>query len=56
MIDFNTTSNRINELVNQYWSNKKVMSTFETNTTTYKELYGKNKDIVVKLDELVKIY
>jgi hypothetical protein len=56
MINFNTTTNIMHELNNQYWSNKKVMECFETNTTIYKELYNENEKIVNKLKELIDIH
>ncbi len=55
MIGFNSTISRMNELNNQYWSNKKVMELHGTNTTTYSELYEKNKKIVEELKVLIKI-
>jgi uncharacterized membrane protein len=55
MINFNTTTTRMNELNNQYWSNKKVMERFETNTTTYRELYEENGKIVDELKRLMNI-
>jgi hypothetical protein len=40
-------------LCDKYEANKRIMESFTTNTTTYRQLYAENESIVIELERLV---
>lgn len=57
MIKFNSTnysiSNQLKSLNDKYEINKRIMVSFETNTTTYRQLYEENGVIIKEIKELI---
>jgi len=53
MIDFNSTTNRLKDLNDKYEYNKTKMEGFNTNSTTYRQLYEENGKIVAELKILL---
>ncbi|EKQ52928.1 MAG: hypothetical protein B655_1599 [Methanobacterium sp. Maddingley MBC34] len=55
MINFNTTTtNRLKNLNDKYEYNKLKMESFSTNSTSYRQLYEENREIVNELKEITR--